>query len=264
MKFSVWLFRCALAVLVCAALTGCEPTGQGQLDEEKEPHYIEGMRALNSYDYTGAIEEFEKAVEADPHNASAHFELGCLYEGNRQEGEQDPKDADPAAAIYHYEQFLKLRPNAAAAEQVKQRIANCKVDLARAVLPLPATAGVQHDLEQLIEENKQLRAQLDQWQAYFKTLTNHPAPVAADLPRNVTPTAPPPPPVTRTNPAPVGWVYNVRGSPHPAAMRAYVVQARDTLASISRKYNVKLSALASANPGIDARKLRPGQTVNIP
>jgi LysM repeat protein len=46
--------------------------------------------------------------------------------------------------------------------------------------------------------------------------------------------------------------------------RTYVAQSRDTMASISRKFNVKLDSLIVANPGIDARKLRVGQTVKIP
>lgn len=265
MKFSVWFLRCTLAILLCAGLNGCEPKSQSQLDEEKEPHFIEGMRALNSYDYGGAVDEFEKAVEADPHNASAHFELGCLYEGSRQEGEQAPKDQDPAAAIYHYEQFLKLRPNSANADLVKQRIMNCKTELAKAVLPLPTTPGVQRDLEQLLEENKRLRAEVEQWQAYVKTLTNQPV-VVQDHPR-------PPiletqrPPVIITNPAP----YAFHGDTHPPSRQpithvsvTYVVQSHDTLASISRKFNVKLPSLALANPGVEARKLRVGQTINIP
>jgi tetratricopeptide (TPR) repeat protein len=262
MKFSAWLFRCALAVLLCASLNGCLPPGQGQLDDEKEPHFIEGKRALNSMDYAGAIDEFEKAVEANPRNASAHFELGWLYE---------EKEPDPAAAIYHYQQFLKLRPTADTAEAVKQRIVNCKQDLAKAVLPLPSSPGVQHDLEQLIQENKQLHAELDQWRAYYKAQTNRQA-QAAVVPQ-LTPT-PQPSPANPTpqiaqvqpvfsNPSPnVGSV--ARLSPRSGGARAYVVQGGDTLAAISRKFNVKLDSLAAANPGINVKKLRVGQTVNIP
>jgi tetratricopeptide (TPR) repeat protein len=175
MKSSAWLFRCALAILLCAGVTGCLPPNQSQLDDEKEPHFIEGKRAINTMDYNGAIDEFEKAVEANPRNASAHFELGWLYE---------EKEPDPAAAIYHYQQFLKLHPTADTAEAVRQRVMNCKQDLAKAVLPLPSAPGVQHDLEQLIQENKQLRAEVDQWRAYFKAQpTNHPvSQVSTSLP----------------------------------------------------------------------------------
>jgi tetratricopeptide (TPR) repeat protein len=262
MKFSAWLFRCALAVLLCASLNGCLPPSQGQLDDEKEPHFIEGKRALNSMDYAGAIDEFEKAVEANPRNASANFELGWLYE---------EKEPDPAAAIYHYQQFLKLRPTADTAEAVKQRIVNCKQDLAKAVLPLPSSPGVQHDLEQLIQENKQLRAEIDQWRAYYKAQTNRqaqaavapqPTPVAQTPPASQAPQITPVQPVFSNPPPNVGSVSHL--SPRSSNARTYVVQGGDTLAAISRKFNVKLDSLAAANPGINVRKLRVGQTVNIP
>ena len=254
MKLSAWLFFCALAVLLCAGLNGCEPQAQGQLEEEKEPHFIEGKRAVNSFDFSGAIDEFEKAVEANPRNASAHFELGWLYEEKQQ---------DPAAAIYHYQQFLKLRPNADTAEPVKQRIVNCKQDLAKAVLPLPTTPGVQRDLEQLLQENKQLHAEVDQWRAYFRAQQTNRATQVSSPVGDATAAQPVQNQVTGKNPVQIASGVDSRPL-RAMATRTYVVQAHDTLASISRKYNVKLDALALANPGVDARKLRVGQTLNIP
>ena len=54
-------------------------------------------------------------------------------------------------------------------------------------------------------------------------------------------------------------------NPNPAtAGRKHTIQAGDTPAAIARRYGVKLDALMSANPGLDPRKLRVGQTVNIP
>ncbi|HWC60172.1 MAG TPA: LysM peptidoglycan-binding domain-containing protein [Verrucomicrobiae bacterium] len=270
MKFSAWFFRCLLAVLLCALVNGCVPPNQSQLDDEKEPHFIEGKRALNTMDYKGAIDEFEKAVEANPRNASAHFELGILYENPNAE-------PDPAAAIYHYQQFLKLRPNADTAEAVQGRIMNCKQDLAKAVLPLPTSPSVQHDLEKLIEENKQLKAEVEKWRAWYSAQqTNRQV-------QSVTPVAQTPQANTqsvqaieqvatvRSNSLPVAQGWNNRTPPHgqtavsPINPRTtYVVQSRDTLASISRKFNVKLNSLMAANPGIDAKHLRLGQTVNIP
>jgi tetratricopeptide (TPR) repeat protein len=259
MKFSATLFRCALALMLCAGLNGCLPPGQSQLDEEKEPHFIEGKRAINGMDYKGAIEEFEKAIEANPHNASAHFQLGWLYE---------EKEQDAAAAIYHYEQFLKLHPNTDNAEVIRQHIMNCKQDLAKAVLPLPTTPGVQRDLEQLVrekdqlaQENKQLRAQLDQWRAYFQAQTNRTAQSATQMMRS----APvPAPQLTATNPAPRVQASDTRAQSRSASPRMHTVQPGDTPMAIARKYGVKLDALMSANPGLDPKKLRPGQTLNLP
>src|SRR4051812_30044747 len=83
------------------ALSGCDRYARTQLDEEKEPHFLAGKSRVSTLDYKGAIECFEKAIQVNPQSASAHFELGWLFE---------EKESDPAAAIYHYEHYLKLRP----------------------------------------------------------------------------------------------------------------------------------------------------------
>ncbi len=117
-----WI-RFVLGVCVMAAgvaLNGCSSSDQGQLDEEKEPHFVLGKGRVNAMDYQGAIEAFEESLEANPHSAAAHFELGWLY---------DEKESDPAAAIYHYQQYLKLYPNAGNAEVIKQRVDSCKQQL---------------------------------------------------------------------------------------------------------------------------------------
>lgn len=142
---------------------------------------------------------------------------------------------------------------------------NCKQDLAKAVLPLPSAPGVQHDLEQLIQENKQLRAEVDQWRAYFKAQpTNRPVsqvstslpPVVVQQVQQVQTQGPP----TRVQTPNTGTLR----VPPRTGTRTYTVQAGDTMAAISRKFNVKLDSLVAANPGVDARRLRTGQTVNIP
>jgi LysM repeat protein len=268
MKFLASLYRCALALLLCVVVYGCVPPSQSPMEEEKEPHFIEGKHALIVMDYAGAIGEFEKAVEANPRNASAHFELALLYE--KQDNGMEP---DPAAAIYHYQQFLKLRPNANTADEVRGRITNCKQDLAKG-LSLPSSPSVQHDLEQLIQENKRLQTEVDQWRAWYKVQQTN-RPTAQVVAPAIQPTqtvqyvAPvvvrsnPPPQISNVAPRVYGGTPHV--SPHSTSVRTtYIVQSRDTMASISRKFNVKLSSLAAANPGLDARKLHPGQLVNIP
>jgi LysM repeat protein len=42
------------------------------------------------------------------------------------------------------------------------------------------------------------------------------------------------------------------------------VKAGDTVYSIARRFGVQTSALLAANPGVDSRHLRIGQTLNIP
>src|SRR3954447_11365693 len=104
-------FICAGAILVC--LAGCLPQGSSQVEEEKEPYFLEGKSRVNAMDYAGAVESFERALEVNPRSASAHFELGWLY---------DQRESDPAAAIYHYMRFLKAHPQGDKAERAKARV----------------------------------------------------------------------------------------------------------------------------------------------
>ena len=72
--------RCVFGIFLCVSLSGCLPVADNALDEKKEPHYISGMSLVSQMDYQGAMDEFEKSLEVNPRSASAHFELGWLYE----------------------------------------------------------------------------------------------------------------------------------------------------------------------------------------
>jgi N-acetylmuramoyl-L-alanine amidase len=238
---------------------GCVPSGQSQWDEEKEPHFLEGKSRASTLDYKGAIESFEKALEANPRNAAAHFELACLDE---------QRESDPAAAIYHYDQYLRLRPRAENAEIVRQHIMACKQELAKTVTLGPVTEKVQRELEQLTEQNKrlvdqdkQLRDELDKWRTYaarLESLTNNsrgapppPRPIPGSGTRTVGDTGGTPPQPGRTNVSSQG-------------AHTYTVKSGDTPSAIARLYGVKLEALLSANPSLDPRRMRVGQALVIP
>ncbi len=100
------------------------------MDDEKEPHYVLGKNCVNTLDYQGAIEAFSEALEVNPRSAAAHFQLACIFD--------TPKESDPAAAIYHYREYLRLNPKAENAGIVNQRIESCKVQLAANVVSLPS------------------------------------------------------------------------------------------------------------------------------
>lgn len=247
-------------------LSGCLPSAHSQLEEEKEPHFLAGKSRVSTMDYRGAIDCFEKALELNPQSASAHFELGWLF---------DQKESDPAAAIYHYERYLELRPTAENGEMVKTRILACKQELARTVSLGPVNQAVQKELEQLTAQkrsleatNKLLTEEIEKLRAWYAATArvspsgsaSGPTVVVAraygtagsGTPTRLSPTADPPD-ATRsaTAPAPTGY-------------RTHTVQRGDTATAIARRYGVKLGALQSANPSMDPRRLRVGQTLNIP
>jgi LysM repeat protein len=262
MRFWFRFAFCTLAVLLGAALGGCAP-GQGQADEEKEPHFVLGQSRVNAMDYPGAIEAFEASLEANPQSAAAHFELGWLYE---------EKSPDPAAAIYHYERYLKLNPNAGNAALIAQHIDACKQQLAADVLGLPSSSAAQQQLEKLADQNRELQLQVDQlqatvkqWNAYYASQSaarsNSPPQNNFVAQQNASPT---PDGISGT---PTTTPDSTQGSPAPpklARPRTHTVVAGETAVGIARKFSLKLTALEEANPGVNPSRIRVGQVLNLP
>ena len=254
MTFSVGLFRTALLLLVGLALSGCLPSGPK--DEEKEQFFLAGKSRVNTLDFKGAVESFEKAVEVNPKSAPAHFELGWLY---------DQKESDPAAAIYHYERYLKLSPNSGKEEMVKTRILACKQQLAQTVSLGPVTEKQQREFEQLVEEKQRLREDLEKWRAYATRLQNAASQGSAGspAPRAVQPSVSGQSPASGASPS--NSASPVRPPTAPATtLRTHIVKAGETPTIIAREYGVKVEALMAANPKLDPRRLQVGRAVTIP
>ena len=251
--------KLSLATLIAAtllAINGCLPSASSPLDEEKEPHFVLGKSRVNAMDYPGAVEAFTESLEANPRSAAAHFQLACLF---------DQKEADPAAAVYHYQEFLRLDPKADNAEVIKQRIYSCKQQLAADVLPLPSAPAAKKQLEELAEKNHQLQDENEKWRAYYAAQQAAQKNSPATLPNNLTPANNQTPDDVSTapaNPAPTPPARPVTAKP--AKPRTHTVVAGETLAAIARKTGVSLTALQAANPGVTPKKLRVGQSLNLP
>ncbi len=254
MTSSVGLLRITPLLLAGLMSGGCLPSAPS--DEEKEPYFMAGISRVNGMDFKGAIDSFEKAVELNPKSASAHFELGWLY---------DQKESDPAAAIYHYERYLKLRPTSDKQEMIRTRILACKQQLAQTVSLGPVTERQQRELEQLVEETKRLRADVEKWRAYalwLQSLTNRGA-AGSPVTRVVQPS-------TAVGPVAAGSSPSNPVTPSRAAVtpvvspRTHIVRAGETLSVIARRYGLRVDTLMAANPGVDPRRLRPGQALAIP
>jgi LysM repeat protein/Tfp pilus assembly protein PilF len=247
-RFPRWFAGAALSVALC----GCMPSSQGPADEQKEPYFLTGKARVGTLDFKGAMEAFEKAIEANPQNASAHFELGLLCE----------KETDYAAAIYHFERYLKLRPDSAMAGPVKERISTDKMELSKTTAYAPMTQTMQREFDNLLEESKKLRADNEKLRAALASQSGR-----GSVPDNLagqSGNAGSRPP--SDNPGPL-----VRQGVPPApdtdarpSTRTYAVKAGDTLTSIARKYGVKVDALLAANPTLDPKRMKVGQALKIP
>ncbi len=245
-------------LLVACCLVGCIPTREGGAEEEREPHFQRGRELARTKDYRGAAEAFERAVEANPRSASAHFELGLLGETQLN---------DPAGAIYHYERFLRLRPTSDKADIARQRVNNCKLELAKHFLLTSNAPSVQKEMDKLRTEIERLGLENNQLKRQFENLaaTGSPAPKTVPAPPQsvLVPiaaklTEPPTPAAKSPAPAPAPPAASA------TARRTYAVKAGETPEIIARRNGVKLDALLAANPGLDPKRLKIGQTLNLP
>jgi LysM repeat protein len=275
MSFFGRLILSFLTVVVLAAANGCSPGDSGQVDEEKEPHFLLGSSRYNEMDWNGAVEAFEESLEVNPHSAEAHYRLAELF---------DTRVPDPAAAIYHYQEYLKLEPDAKNRDVITQRIDSCKQQLATDVLELPSAPAVQKQLDTLVEKNQQLQAQVDtlnaqlrDWNAYYASLkqsgatANNAGNVAAAQP--VTTSATPDDissqssqagPQPQPQPTPTTVTRPKTNSTRAERSRTHIVASGETMASIARKHGLSLPALEEANHGVNPKKLHVGQLINLP
>jgi LysM repeat protein len=266
MSFLTAMGRGAICIGLGVSLAGCFPFSQNSLNEQKDPNFLTGKGRKMAMDYTGAAGAFEKALEANPRSASAHFELGLLYYENL---------SDWAAAIYHFEKYLRLQPRSNKADVIRQFVAACKQELVKGVPLGPVNEQVKRELEKLVmekerlaRENSQLQLQVEQLKG---RLARRATPEANGFSasntslRALTQAQTPPSgtlqPAQQTAAPPASARESTRAA---AAAKTHVVRAGDTPYAIARSYGVKLAELLSANPGLDPRRLRPGQALTIP
>lgn len=286
-----------LLLLLCLALSfaACSQFKRGAVSEEKDPYFIQGKNRATSMDWDGAVESFTRALQSNPTNAAAHFELGFLFDHHKK---------DPAAAIYHYERHLALRTNSAMATVIKDQIVACKRALAKEVYLAVAPRDLQLDLERALQTNAILEARIASLQKELaakpavvtNVVTNlvqvqmpqfdprntrrltQPAeilqsPAAQIAPEPAEPEARPAPAQPRSSsPAAAASPRPDRrqspraaasAAPSQAARKSHTVRPGDTLDVIARRYGVSVSALKAANPSARSGA-RSGQKLVIP
>jgi tetratricopeptide (TPR) repeat protein len=254
------LRRFGFLLLLLPVISGCLPA-DGPVDDEKDPHFQQGRNLVNSEDFKGATEEFELALQTNPNSAAAHFELGWLSE----------KAGDYAAAIYHYERHLKLQPDSPHAATIQERIRGCKQELANSEFPLPNSQNLQKEVDRLTSENTLLHQQIDSLQTQ---LAAKPAVIVSQPQPQQTLQPSPPSRATPVQSQPIQSNHTTVTSPHEAPQslpsardahpKTYVIKEHDTIRAISLRLGLKPNALQAANPKVDPRKLRVGQTLNLP
>lgn len=237
-RLSFLLLAAAFAAVLAVSQTGCSRGAASQDKwDERDPYLKRALARKNMDDIDGAIELLNKALVRKPDLARAHLELGLLYDTHKQ---------DYIRAIYHYERYLELRPDAEKRKLIQDLIRQARLSFT-ASLPDPPPGAIEQ-IAMLKREISALKGQIASQQREGAPAVAKPV-VAAST--NATVLMPPKP------------------APAQSAVQTYVVQSRDTLSSIAAKlYNDpgkwKKIYDANRNTLTSPQSVRPGQTLIVP
>lgn len=239
--------RSLLAVILLfpgLLLGGCSrQAGVRDRRDEEHPLMRKALAAKRANDIDRAISAFQAALEKRSNLARAHLELGLLY---------DEHQRDYLRAVYHYERYLEMRPDAGKRQYIESMIQIARISYA-ASFPDHSSEAIRR-VRHLEQENRTLRAALDEAIEENRGLRVRPAIPSAAAPSLLAPAAP---------------QRAAVANPTPAAERTVTVERGDTLSSIAarvygnpsqwrRIYDANRNLLRS--PG----DVRPGQTLILP
>lgn len=268
MTFRVLPLLPLMSASLLLVLAGCMPPPASPGDEEKEPYFRKAEELAASQDIPGAIDAFEKTLEVNPHNSLAHYRLGLLHE-----------KTDPAIALYHFGQFRKRTHDQSLVERAREREAACRTALAQSVATTmaPGADRLQKEIERWQKEaerlsitNRELYARVEGWEQWAAR-TRLQQQSSQDSPRTTEPVEPATGAAAR-NPArtveparePATGARTPPPGPPPSSTRVHRVRSGETPSSIAKSYKIPLSSLMRANPRLEARRMRAGDSILIP
>lgn len=154
-----WLRGLLLGVLA-VVLGACSPWLDGSREED-HPLLNEAI-ARKAFSPVEAARLLEKALEANPRLARAHWELALICLNNT---------SNYAAAVYHFQKLLALRPDWPHANTAHQLIAQAKLELVKEGVELPAPPTAQRQMDRYVAEIHRLHAALSNLQTQVRLLT---------------------------------------------------------------------------------------------
>jgi tetratricopeptide (TPR) repeat protein len=223
-----------LAALCVAGFLGCGRVPDEQR-EARDRNLRRAIAAREAQDIDHAIELCEKALKRHPDLALAHRELGLMLDNYRR---------DYVPALYHYQRYLQLRPDAQDRQDVEEMIRHCRIAFAA----------------QIAESPEEMKRDLQAREARIQKLEMEVATLREQTGGGVAPEA-----AAASRPASAGAAPAQAG----AQTQIHVVQAGENLATISTRYYgtpSKWKTIFNANQGklTDANNLRVGTRLDIP
>jgi LysM repeat protein len=242
--------------LACTlAFVGCDGDTSSAIrtPELEDSEFRQGMTYEKQREPRKALESFLKVIDARKGASESHLEAGRMYLDLQ----------DPLPAIYHFNQYLRLKPNSEQSPIVRQMVKTAEKMFVQQLpgRPLEPSAGGSVDQSALIRklqnENSKLMLEVSELSRGGRNPEpkNDPrTPGVAAIPDKGTPAVP--------------GVAPANGRKAPA-FTTYVIVAGDTLSKISTK---AYGTVARANDIYNANRdkltspsnLKPGTTLTIP
>ena len=249
---------------------GCGPLDNSSVDEEKEAHFLAGKKYRSNRQHEKALKAFEQSLLVIPDSANAHFQLGSLY--------LEEELQNPARAIYHFEEMLRLREDHHMAELARDSIYDCKKKIAVEVGPLPGDTKTSEEINRLLRENKKLTDEKKKLTEKVSQLRGEIGKLKLSLNRADSPRSPSPNSgeetllADRNSPPPAGnrALATRRNPENPPAPREnprfikHILDQGDSFYALARKYGSSAKAIQRANPGMHPKRLQIGAVVNVP
>ncbi len=140
--------RVLLLAGLLASAAACRRYEGSDSAEQEHPRMREAMELANRQDLPGAIALCRELLRDKPGFARAHLQLGFMYQSQN----------DHVRAVYHYSEYLALRPESNKRDVVEQMIADERSRLAAGgPVKIP---DVPTDVAELLKENEHLRRRL--------------------------------------------------------------------------------------------------------
>jgi nucleoid-associated protein YgaU len=232
-RYLAHFFSLSLLLFILAFFTGC---GALERPEDRDPHVRRAREQRAAGNYEGALTSYQKALDKRPNLARVHWEMGAIY---------DEFMTNDLRAIYHYQRYLELDPDAERRAMVEQLIGAARMSYAASLPARPSEA---------IRELARYKQEVDDLQAALADARQEIAALKGTAP----------PPGSGASPAPP------RMAPaQPAVTETYTVKEGDTLSRIASKVygdTSKWDVLFEANRNILSRpeSVRPGQVLVVP
>lgn len=257
-----------VVALVFAGLgVGCKPMATARMDEEREAYFLDAKERLLAEDFTEAVLGFEKALEVNPQNAAAHLELGLVHYQETH---------DYAAAIYHFNKMLELRPDHVMASRIREHLERCRMDFASSVNLGPLNQHTEARLKRLVEERDELREKVSQMEGQvvqlrevLKATRQAPAQMTQAREPDLAGSGSTSPSLSGASEATeASTLTSSQSAPaRPLGQekfRKHVIRSNDNFYKLAQHYGIDLKAMEQANPGLNSTKLQIGQVINVP